>query len=102
MLAKSVTRQERCFAGYLPALPPLIIIAEGEYHKQDYKADLSFFSLRFSQLVPGAGRGFLPGAGKGFLIQGSLFCVWQHSRVPYVGFLVAMDGRICPNKEPIM
>ena len=68
MLAKSVTRRERCFAGYLPALPPLIIIAEGEYHKQDYKADLSFFSLRFSQLVPGAGRGFLPGAGKGFLM----------------------------------
>ena len=59
---------KRCFAGHLPALPPLIIIAEGKYHKQDYKADLSFFSLRFSQLVPGAGREFLPGAGKGFLM----------------------------------
>lgn len=59
---------KRCFAGYLPAPPPLIIIAEGGYYKQDYKADLSFFSLRFSQLVPGMERGFLPGAAKGFLM----------------------------------
>lgn len=40
--------------------------------------------------------------GQGFLMQDSLFQTWQHVGVPYVGFLVAADGRVCPNKEPIM
>ena len=42
------------------------------------------------------------GSGQGFLMQDSLFRMWQHFGVPYVGFLAATDGRICLNKEPIM
>ena len=44
----------------------------------------------------------LMGSGQGFLMQDSLFRMWQYFGVPYVEFLAAADGRICPNKEPIM
>lgn len=35
-------------------------------------------------------------------MQDSLFRMWQYFGVPYVEFLAAADGRVYPNKEPIM